>query len=619
MNHDEPARGSGTPGGSSRPKATRRPPPRRRPLPWIRILIALVLAGGVAAYFGARPAWRYVKLLRAERFIDQAESRFREEQWRPGFERIRAALQLAPTNPRVLRAAGYAYSRAGSEAGFVYLDALLAGPQATVQDREEALSLALRVGNLELARIQVEELLEAANPSARALVLASQFHGARRDYPTALRLARESVLLEPTNPTNQFAVATLLLFSRNPKEIEEARTIVWPHARTNGPLQISALGAILGSPDVPRAEREEVERILSSRDPAQRTIAEDILLADARVALDPAQRSIIAEALIELHGRAGDERMAHVARWLNRHEMYAWTRDLILPDIARKNFALLRLRLEALVGLNDVRGAYAFLMEDKLPGDPLQVEFLRCATAIRLKDQAAIDAHYRNLVKLARQQLRSLRAVADFAHRNGNRAVANEVYQILLRNPRDAVPALRGLVRNSDAQGETWAARDYARRLNAAMPREDDSLKLQIAYYDLLLKENIDEAASVAEALHRAKPEDFNRRAILAFARLRQDKPAQAMDLLAGQMVTWNRVIPGVRAIVAATLGASGRTAGASNITTRVQLQRLKPEERELIKPYLTGIPLPSAAATEPGAPEAIEAPDARDSVPEKL
>lgn len=592
MNNDSPAAGSRR-GSTARASTTRRSTPRPARLPWGWILLALVVAGGVAAFFGARPAWRKVKAIRAMRFVAEAKAAFDKENWTVGFERTRAALQLSPINPDVLRHAAYAFSRVGSESGFIYFDALFTHAKATVADREEYANLALRVGNLELARQVTDELLESPNPTARTLVLGSQMAYTRRDLTSALRLAREASRLEPANPTNRFAVASMLAFSRRPADRQEGREILWPFARTNGPLQARALTALLTGTEAPRTDREEVEKILTAL--PKRTLEQDFLLADARVSLDPSRRSKIADELIELHGRGPTEEIVQTARWLNRHQVYHRTRDILLPDAARKDITLFRLRHEALMGLDSAREAYDFIMEDNAPGDPLQVEFLRCATALKLKNQAAIDSHYRTLVKLAQKSTRSLRAVAEFAFRNGNRTISNEIFQLLMRNPRDAATALRGLVRNADALGETWAARDYARKL-ASLRKDEDPVRLQIAYYDLLLKENLEKAHAEALALHQAKPEDINRRIVLALSHLRRNEPAKANALLEGQVVTWARMLPGMRAVVAATLGAGGKINAAASAIRRLPISSLKPEERELIRPYMSGLPVDESA-----------------------
>lgn len=563
------------------------------PLPWGRILLVLVLLGGVAAYFGARPAWRRVKAFRAERFIAEAKEHFRTENWAAGMERTRAALQLAPAHPAVLRHAAYTYSQFGSEAAFRYFEPLLASPAGTREDREESASLALRVGNLESARQQIDDLLESATPSARSLVLGAQLAVARRDLPTALRLARNAAAVEPSNPTNHLMVASVLAASKTPAEQREARDVLWPFAKGAGPLQIQALAALLGMEESSREDREEVERILTAMKP--RSEVAELLLAETRISLDPSARERTAEEILEKLGRGTPQQMITAARWFNRNRFYHRTRDLVLPDLAAKEPTLFRLRYDALVGLGDLRGAYELLLTDKPPGSPVATEFLRCETALRLKDSAAVDSHYRNLLALSQKDPRALRSLAEFAMARGNRDVANEALQALARNPRDAVAALRGLVRNADATGETWTARDYARRL-ADLRKDDDGVRLQVVYYDLLLKENLDQAAAAANELHLAKPEDFNRRAVLALAHLRRREPAKALTLIASETPDTRKVPAGIRAVAAAVFAAGGRPDGASNVLRYIQISRLKPEERELIKPLLSTLPKENAA-----------------------
>lgn len=240
------------------------------------------------------------------------------------------------------------------------------------------------------------------------------------------------------------------------------------------------------------------------------------------------------------------------------------------------------------MGMENIQGAYDFIRGKDVKGEPIQLELLRCTTAMRLKNDAAVESHLRNLLDLARRNPRQLRAVAEFARRNNHTEIANEANQILSRNPGEAMTAFESLLRTADAEGETWAARDYARKL-AALKKGDDGIRLQIAFYDLLLEENLDQAFATAQELHKAKPEDFNRRAVLALAHLRRGEPDKAVALIEGQVVTWRRLTPGVRAIVVASLGANNRAGAVPKLLQRLPLARLKPEERELIKPYLTG------------------------------
>lgn len=562
---------------------------------------------GIAGAFSARPVWRMIKAQRAESFAKEAEAMIRDEKWAQAFERTRSALQLAPSNPRVLRLAANLYSRAGTEMAYPYFESLLATPAATVDDREEYVSLALRTGQTEIAATQLRSLLAAPKPSSRTFLLASQFHNGLRNLSNAVFYAREAVRSEPGNHTNTLVLGRTLLGSRLAADQKEAREVLWPLGRAEGPFQGPALAAILSTPDAPRSEREEVLAILNAK--SKRSLPEELLRQDANVSLDPSRRSAIADELIDSIGRASTEGTVAVAGWLNRQQLFSRTLDLVLPDLAVKSPELIQLRYEALMGMSDYRGAYDFIAQASNPQNPIQIEFLRCTTALKLKDSAAVDSHFKNLLDLAARDPRLLRSVADFALRNGRKDVANDAAQRLTHNPRDAAAAYATLLKIADAQGETWAARDYARKLLALRTQTaDESLKLQIAYYDLLLNENIEGAFKEAEAMQKAAPTDFTRRAVLGLAYLRKNQPKPAVDLIDHQFVTWAKLPAGIRAVTIAILGANSREKASSKLISRVPIARLKPEERDLIRPYASG-------SASPSGDEPLET----DATPEKL
>lgn len=588
MKTDPPAPGTPRTDASARrgssPNRGSIPRPRRH-WGWI-ILGILVLLLGVGA-LTAKPAWRAVKAVRAKRFLAESEEFMRQEQWTQAFERTRSALQLAPVNPQVLRHAAQLHARFGSEMALNYYQLLLTLPSATTADREGYASLALGLGDVGLAGTVIEQLLEQSKPSPRTLLLGSQYYAVRRELPRALSLARDSVKGDPSNPTNVLALAGLLTASRRPADRREAIEVLWPFAQTNGPFQLRALNAILNAPDSPREDRERIESILAA-DPNPNLEA-DLLLMETRISLDPSQRNRIADQVIQRLGRGSEEQLASVASWLNRQQLYTRTLTLLLPDVSIASARLSRLRYDALMGAEQYRAAYDFISDKKFQGDPVQIEFLRCTTAMKLENEAATDSHLLNLLDLARRRPRHLRAVAEFARRNGKIDIANQANQILIRNPREALPAFQSLLRTADAQGETWVARDYARKL-LSLRKEDEGVKLQATYYDLLLEENVEQALRTAEALHQGKPDDFNRRAVLALAYLRENQPAKAVALIEGQVVTWRKLPAGIRAVILATLGANDRKAAVTRLLDRIPLGSLKPEERELIRPYLAGI-----------------------------
>ena len=68
---------------------------------------------------------------------------------------------------------------------------------------------------------------------------------------------------------------------------------------------------------------------------------------------------------------------------------------------------------------------------------------------------------------------------------------------------------------------------------------------------------------------------------------------SDAVELIDHQFVTWNKLPAGMRAVTIAILGANGRENTSAKLIGRVPIASLKPEERDLIRPYATGSPTP--------------------------
>lgn len=553
---------------------------------WLRIaLLVLVLFGGLSLVI-ARPVWRRIKAIRAHAFIKEAEAHFRATNWSPGFERTRAAVQLSPMDPVVLRHAAHAFEKLGNDAAFRYYEALIATGTSTQADQEDFAAYSLRLGAHETSRRIVDQLMSSSAPSARTLGLAATHALLRRDTNQAIAFARAAATQEPDNVTNQLLVATVLGQSSDRAELDGVRERLWHLARTNGPHRLAALEAILNLPVSDRTDREQAEAILATM--TDRSDSGELLLAEARVSLDPSRRRDVAEAVIDRFAKGTPQQISQAGRWLNRHQLFHRTRDLVPSDWARTNAVFFRLRYDALTGLGDLNEAYNLAMIDRPPGDPLEAERLRYEGALRLKNRESAESHLRTMLNMAKRDGSSLRHMADYALRQGNRAIATAAYEALAKNPRDAVFALRGLVRIADFNGETWTARRYTQQLSTLLPN-DPIVILQLAYYNLLLSEELAPSLAAVETLHRAEPSDFNRRAVLALAHLRRGETANALGLVGGEHPDWRIIPTGFRAVMVAVLARAGREDSARELLQTIPLHRLKPEERELVKPLLAG------------------------------
>ncbi|MFN0066787.1 MAG: hypothetical protein ACKVYV_04035 [Limisphaerales bacterium] len=572
---------------SAHSAATASPPrPRRNLWLWLLVVLVVLVVAGVA---GARPAYRVFKNWRAEQFANQAEEFARQQKWREAYDKAQGAVQLSPNNPRCQRLVATLLNQFGSEAAMWYWDQLLTGPDARLGDREEALQAAIRMGRGDLADRHASFLITNSATSTRGLLLLSELARLRNDATNAILLARAAHRKEPENPTNIVAYGSILLSASDAKMRIEGKELIRTLAATNGPFQLRAIQLLAARPDANRLDREDCLRLLDGL--AERDFSTELLRRDIQVQLDPLRKLEIAEDTVQRYGRGKPEEVAAVGAWLVRHDLPARAIELIQPEEAYQSDALFRVRFEALMAAGQDEDAYRFLLDPKARGEEMPLELLRLRTAEKLKREQDVQQHWQRLLKIAGSDARSLRILAETAERGNSLDTAVSAYRALTGIPYEEENAWRNIIRLLDAQGDTWNARDAARRL-LRLKKEDEALDMQITYYDLLLAEDVERSLQKAQALVKQSPTNLLNRVVLALGELRNNNPVGAREAISGVTVDWTRIPPGARAVLVATLGANQQNDAAARLLARLPLKILKPEERELIRPYVD-LPIP--------------------------
>lgn len=549
----------------------------------ISLAIALLLALGAGAFW-ARPAWRALKHARATTFADASHQALAQGNLDLALDHARAALQLEPLNPDLLRLNARLLTDLGAEASLRFWQALVQRPNPDPEDPFCFVEAALAFQRPELVGDTVSNLLASGPGSARLHRLGALYHLGIGDSNAALAQARSAHQLEPTNPTNALLVASLLAPSADAPGAPEARTFLREVARTSGPLRWIALRRLVQTDLGQRADREWIEQLLSGT--PQRSAAEEVLLAETRVRLDPTTTRQTFEALIESIPHQDTERLTLVVDALLRLQLHPEVLRLTPEGRSLLNRTLFLGRFQALLALDRAEEAYRHLLTAGAPVPPYELALAKVEASIQCRNSTRRDAHLEELLHAALDHPTRLRTVAELAERQGSFEVAGKAWRQLGLQPGQALVSLRALQRIADRRGDTWTARDHARKaLRAGSPRP--SLPLEIAYYDLLLGENLDQALTQALAYVAGHPRDFFARATVALAHLRRAEPTQARAALERFVVENPQPRPEILAILAATCGQNGLTLRAREIAARVPLDRLRPEERDLVAPWL--------------------------------
>ncbi len=562
---------------------------------WLILLAVLIVGGALSTRYGG-PAWRAVKNWRADQFLAESEELLARNQVSLAFERARSALQLVPWRADAIRMNARLLSKAGSEAGLVLWQRLLASGDATPEDRAAFVEAALAMERPDLAAPELPSLVGSSGADDRAHRLAALFHLQSSSPGEAIRHGREAHRLAPSNPTNALLLATLLSRHPDPADPAAPRALYWQVATNPGPLQPEALRNLVTNLHTTRPERERLLAILPGLTNEFPEL--DVLVAEARIRLDPSRESMVISNLVAGLRREDWPQLARVVsllQRLGRHE------DVLRLTTGGRSLArrdLFMARYEALVARGQPEEAYRHLLIRDAPLPEFDLEIARARGAHEAGNFQGRDAHLRELLRFAGDhplRIRRAAELAEVADSEAARGVARDAWQRLAAMPGHETTALRRLQRLADRAGDTWTAREHARRALRAGVTDSD-LPLEIAYYDLLLEE--DPTAALAEAQRRIAddPDHLFARAVAALAHLRRGEPDLAREVLDRVVVTPSSVRPEALAVLAATYGAHGLDGRAREIARLLPLARLRPEEVALVRAWIVPPPLGAPA-----------------------
>jgi hypothetical protein len=565
---------------------------------WLKYVVAVLLLSALVLV-GARPAWRAIKDWRADRFLRQAADLLEQKQFILAFERARSALQLVPGRADALRMNARLLAIGGSETSLVLWEKLVSSGQASPDDVASFVEASVQFHRPDLVAGIVDSLRPGHSTHERTSRAAAIYLLHARRIPEALPHARDAYQGAPFNPTNALLLARLLAIEGRGPARAEARELFWRVAQTNGALRLEALRRVTSLPGATRSDRERVCDILSGmsdRDPAAA-----VLLAETLLKLNPARESEIVSNLVGQVRRDDPDQLAHVVEALVRMRRFSDALALTAAGRAKGHRRLFMARYEALVGSGRNDEAYRHVLAPDVPLPPFDLDMLRVRAAERAGDLRRRDAHLRDLLRTAGDHTGRIRAVAELAEEGNTRdstQLAVDGWKRLVHRPGEVINALRHLQKLADRSGDTWMAREYARQA-ARHNTADSRLQLELAYYDLLLGENVERALAEAERQAGMRTNDFFARAVAALGHLRAGAPEVAHKLIGRAVLDESRAGDAM-AVLVATYGAMGFETRARELTRSLPLSRLRPEELDLIRPWLLPADLGSGEALGP-------------------
>ena len=545
--------------------------------------IVIAIAAFAIAALIAKPAYRAVRTWRAESLAADAESAIGRQAWTEASQKAQAAYHLDPRSPRAIRVIARLYTIAGQPGAVDFWKSLRATGKATMEDRRDLIRAGLRFGKAGEVRPEVFALATNQPALPENLRAAVEFFLLSGERTNAVRFSRELVIVNP-EPASELLLGEALLTTRLDNEISQGRVILEKlSAQTNSiglEAQIALANAGLLSNDAVPRLIDRLSKFPTANAP-QRLLADDL-----RLRLQPDDRNAIATALLRDYARAPLTNRLAVAHWLNAHQEFARTLDLLPVDYARTNRDALLARLDALPPLGKWNEVRAELEGENVALEPVLRELYLARTARELKMLPEAEAHWRRVQLELATTPQAMMYVAEYAEKIGEIDQARQVYERLTPVPEYSDRAFAGIIRIAERDGGTRTLREIMRDLTARHP-DDPAPQNDLAYLNLLLNERVEASREIALKLVSANPNVMAYRTTLALACLRLDDAATARKLYDGLNLDWRKMRPGWQAVHAAVIGASGDTEQARALAKQIPMTGLKPEERALIQPWL--------------------------------
>ncbi len=551
--------------------------PRRKR--WWILALTLALVVGVGGWFG----YRGFKKHQVRSLVKQAEQLATEHQLEPAFQKVRAALQLAPNDGRGLRLAARILAQGRRAEAFDYWHRAFAQQKPTTEEVLQVLELALVTRRFDVAESYMNQALRLDPIPLKILRAGALICSARRDTVGAAKFAKAYLARQPDDVELRLLLAQNYLAMRQPEAQAAGKSLLREIAQSKQPGAVRALMMLAAQPDLSPDELQECLQRVSAY-PGQ-GILRELMMADLKLRLDASSRADVIGSVFEKYRHGTPEDILLLGRWLNEKGEFKKVTDMIPLATAMETKDLLLVYGDALASLGNWTQLEAILSRDQLPIEPVLAELFRARIARQLKKDRQAATHWAQVHWLAAQHPQAAWYAAEYAERLGETEEAIKAYRRLTHDENYARPAYLALLRLTEKRGSTTELRELMKELVARFP-DDPAPRNDLAYLELLSGENVAAAQAMAKQLYEKHPNMLAYRTTLALAYLRANQATVAQSLFREVPVDQTALMPGWQAVRAAVLGASGQPAEARQLAKLIPQDRLRTEERALIAPW---------------------------------
>lgn len=569
---------------------------RRRRRRWLGVFGGLALVAGGAV--GARPAIHLVKEWQARRLARDAVRLTEEGNFDAARTKVQDALTIWQLEPEAIHATAFFLTRGGAyRQALPYWQQLETVRPLTPADLREYATTEINLGNADAAEALLRRVWPPGSPGTRQdWTLGMQIALRRGHAIEAVGLAKRLMDAADTPPREKLSAATVLLATGGSDPAD--RTLAWKTVAAialegGTPESLSAL-ILLAQQRANASANQPADDVVPSLSELIASIdshplakaQHHLLVADLRMAQEPAKRGEFIQAAIERFGPSKDEgELAALAAWL--YGKREFDKVLAVLPLARAvtDHALYLQYLDTLAALDRWKEIRELIQAQKFPLDAMSSQLFLARCAAKLGESEVRDARWQAAVDAAGTDPAKLVAVGQYAVKNGVATIAATAFRTAIRAAPDGRAAYEELVRVLESTGDTGELRATVAAMATHWPL-DPAIRNDNAYLDALSNENVPAARSTARELIRIEPGSMAHRITLALAELRSHDALAALDAFRGlDFGPTSTLHPRQGAVYAAVLWETSYNHEAREVLKTVPVDRLLPEERELIRP----------------------------------
>ena len=567
---------------------------RRR---WIAAAV-VVLVLMVVGVLAARPVRDAIKGWQARRHAEKAFALIDQQNWTEARTEAVAAFHLRSSEPQALRSVARFLSRTGQPQALEFWDKLRAESQLTHDDLRDEATIALGIGENARAESAIRELSKNSM-TAKDRILAAQL---------ALRQARgsdaqsqiDAAFNDPAaSEQEQLQAALLKLAStRGVAGGEEQQERAWSRVRklSEGKtdtaldaLTVLAQQALGNAQQNTEAGASGINQLVAALQGHPLAKAQHKLLAiDLMMQADASHRDALLTRAVQEWKNAEASELAALATWLNGKGEFQRHLDAIPVERALQSRELFLQHVDALGALGRWEEIRALLESERFPLDPVITRMYLARCNVQLGQQTAAENNWNRALEAAHGDVNKLMLLADYAEKNGALETADAAFTRVIAAAPQVRAAHQGRLRVAQASKDTKRMHAVLAGMLQQWPN-DPAVQNDEAYTRLLLSADASGDApqieQLAQALQERDPTSLPHRTLLALARLKQNRAADALRVYDNVQVQAQALTPSAIAVHSAVLAANGHGEDAASEAAQIPLENLLPEERALIEP----------------------------------